>query len=30
VTITVPFNACTPGLFFFQGPVNTHTITWAC
>lgn len=30
VTITVPFAACTPGLFFFQGPVNTHTITWAC
>jgi hypothetical protein len=30
VTITVPFNACTQGLFFFRGPVNTHTITWAC
>jgi hypothetical protein len=30
VTITVPFNACTTGLFFFQGPINTHTITWAC
>ncbi len=30
VTIFVPFNACTPGLFFFQGPINTHTITWAC
>ena len=30
VTITVPFNACTAGLFFFRGPVNTHTITWAC
>ena len=30
VTITIPFNACTPGLFFFRGPVNTHTITWAC
>jgi hypothetical protein len=30
VTITVPFNACTPGLFFFKGPINTHTITWAC
>lgn len=30
VTIFVPFNDCTPGLFFFQGPVNTHTITWAC
>jgi len=30
VTITVPLNACTPGLFFFQGPINTHTITWAC
>ncbi|HET8913620.1 MAG TPA: hypothetical protein VFN23_19260 [Ktedonobacteraceae bacterium] len=30
ITITVPLNACTPGLFYFQGPVNTHTITWAC
>ena len=30
VTITVPLNACTPGLFYFQGPINTHTITWAC
>jgi hypothetical protein len=30
VTITIPFSACTPGLFFFRGPVNTHTITWAC
>jgi len=30
VTITVPSTACTPGLFFFRGPVNTHTITWAC
>ena len=30
VTITVPFNTCTQGLFFFQGPINTHTITWAC
>ncbi|MBA2284889.1 MAG: hypothetical protein H0W02_05365 [Ktedonobacteraceae bacterium] len=30
VTITVPLNACTRGLFFFRGPINTHTITWAC
>ena len=30
VTITVPFSACTQGLFFFRGPVNTHTITWGC
>ena len=30
VTITIPFNACTPGLFFFRGPINTHTITWTC
>jgi len=30
VTITVPLNACAPGLFFFRGPINTHTITWAC
>ena len=30
VTITVPLNACTRGLFFFRGPANTHTISWAC
>jgi len=30
VTIVVPFNDCTPGLFFFRGPSNSHTITWAC
>ncbi len=30
VTISVPFTACTHGLFFFRGPINTHTITWAC
>jgi hypothetical protein len=30
ITITIPLNACTPGLFYFQGPRNTHTITWAC
>ncbi|MHB8596100.1 MAG: hypothetical protein ACYDER_04735 [Ktedonobacteraceae bacterium] len=30
VTIFVPLHACTPGLFFFQGPINTHTITWYC
>ena len=30
VRVIIPFNACTPGLFFFQGPINTHTITWAC
>jgi hypothetical protein len=30
IIITVPFTACTPGLFIFQGPINTHTITWAC
>jgi hypothetical protein len=30
VMISVPLNACTPGLFFFQGPANTHTITWVC
>lgn len=30
ITIFVPFNDCTQGLFYFQGPVNTHTITWAC
>lgn len=30
ITITVPFNDCTPGLFIFRGPANTHTISWAC
>ena len=30
ITITVPLNDCTPGLFFFRGPANMHTITWAC
>lgn len=30
VSIFVPVHACTHGLFFFQGPINTHTITWAC
>jgi len=30
ITISVPFTSCTPGLFSFQGPINTHTITWAC
>jgi hypothetical protein len=30
ITITVPLSACTRGLFFFHGPTNTHTISWAC
>jgi hypothetical protein len=30
VSIIVPVNDCAPGLFFFRGQVNTHTITWAC
>ena len=30
ITITVPLTACTTGLFFFRGPANTHTISWAC
>ncbi|MGH2493807.1 MAG: hypothetical protein ACRDIV_03800 [Ktedonobacteraceae bacterium] len=30
VSIIIPTNDCTQGLFFFRGPVNTHTITWAC
>lgn len=30
VAITVPITACKPGLFYFQGLKNTHTITWAC
>ncbi|HKV59371.1 MAG TPA: hypothetical protein VJO32_13855 [Ktedonobacteraceae bacterium] len=30
VSIIVPVNDCTQGLFFFRGQVNAHTITWAC
>jgi hypothetical protein len=30
VFIHIPTNDCTRGLFFFRGPSNTHTITWAC
>lgn len=30
VRIMIPLNACSNGLFYFQGPANTHTITWAC
>ena len=30
ITISVPLNDCTQGLFFFHGPANTHTISWAC
>lgn len=30
VSIIIPLNDCTQGLFFFRGQVNTHTITWAC
>ena len=30
ISIIVPVNDCTQGLFFFRGQVNTHTITWAC
>lgn len=30
VQVSVPINACTPGLFYFQGLRNTHTISWAC
>ena len=30
VSIIIPVNDCRQGLFFFQGQVNTHTITWAC
>lgn len=29
LTIRIPVNACS-GTFFFQGPVNTHTIIWQC
>lgn len=30
IKIAIPLDACTPGLFYFQGLRNTHTITWAC
>jgi hypothetical protein len=30
ITISVPLNDCTHGLFSFHGPANTHTISWAC
>jgi len=30
INITVPLGDCTQGLFFFHGPANTHTISWAC
>ncbi len=30
VAVSVPIDACTPGLFYFQGFRNTHTISWAC
>lgn len=30
VFIHIPTRDCARGLFFFQGPANTHTITWAC
>jgi hypothetical protein len=30
VSISVPLGDCTPGLFIFRGPANTHTISWAC
>lgn len=30
VFIHIPTTDCNSGLFFFQGPANTHTITWAC
>jgi hypothetical protein len=29
LTIRIPVNECA-GTFFFQGPVNTHTISWQC
>jgi len=30
VIISIPTNNCDQGLFFFQGPANTRTITWEC
>ncbi len=30
VTISVPLTSCAHALFYFQGPINTHTILWAC
>jgi hypothetical protein len=30
VFIHIPTGDCNRGLFFFRGPTNTHTITWAC
>jgi hypothetical protein len=30
IKVEIPIDACTPGLFYFQGLRNTHTITWAC
>ena len=30
IKVEIPLDACTPGLFYFQGLRNTHTITWAC
>lgn len=30
VFISIPTTDCASGLFFFRGPANTHTITWAC
>jgi len=29
LTIRIPANECS-GTFFFQGPINTHTIVWQC
>jgi hypothetical protein len=29
LTIRIPVNECS-GTFFFQGPINTHTIVWQC
>ncbi len=29
LTITIPVQECS-GTFFYQGPINTHTIIWRC
>lgn len=30
VRISVPAGVCGPGLFFFHGPINTHSTSWVC
>ena len=30
VRISIPAGVCGPGLFFFHGPINTHSTSWVC